>query len=301
MRVVGCICRTTRNPLPATRDPQDSNKDYSEPSMTNDPIDPAELRQSLSGSLFGINIHYFDLLESTNNHAKSLAVEGAPEGTLLVADQQSAGRGRMGRSWMSQPGANLLFSLLLRPAVEPEQIFALTMVLAVSAAETLHKRTGAAARIKWPNDVYAGRGKLAGILTEIGVKGSIVEHVVLGMGLNVHWGPEEIEELKPPATSLLLETGRSYRRTDLLVWILKEFESSYRRFLGGDTEPFYSRWNELSLVLGRNVTVESGQETIYGKALCIDREGALILEEGNGRQRRIICGDVSLRLEESKQ
>lgn len=301
MRVVGCICRTTRNPLPATRDPQDSNKDYSEPSMTNDPIDPAELRQALSGSLFGINLHYYDLLESTNNHARSLALEGAPEGTLLVADQQTAGRGRMGRSWVSQPGANLLFSILLRPAVEPDQIFALTMVLAVSAAETLHKRTGAAAMIKWPNDVYVGGRKLAGILTEIGVKGIIVEHVVLGMGLNVHWIPEESGEIRSPATSLLLETASSHRRTDLLVWVLQEFERSYRRFLQGDTEPFYSRWNELSMILGRNVTIESGEETINGRAISIDRSGALILEDGNGRRRRIICGDVSLRLEESRQ
>lgn len=263
-----------------------------------DPINPEELRQALAGSLFGINVLYYDFLESTNNLARSLALQGAPEGTILVADEQTAGRGRMGRTWLSQPGANLLFSLLLRPQVEPEQVFGLTMVLAVSTAESLHKRTGVTARIKWPNDVYAGRRKLAGILTEIDLKGSIVDHVVLGMGLNVHWRPQEAGDIKGPATSLLLETGRSYRRKDVLVWVLEEFESSYRRFLYGDTEVFYSRWNELSLILGRNVVIESGEETIYGKALCIDRIGALILEEGNGKRRRITNGDVSLRWKE---
>jgi BirA family biotin operon repressor/biotin-[acetyl-CoA-carboxylase] ligase len=266
---------------------------------SHDPLDPEELRRALSGSLFGTDILHYELLESTNDLARSLAQQGAPEGMVLVADEQLAGRGRMGRTWLSRPGANLLFSILLRPRFDPEQVFALTMVLAVSAAEALEKRTGVKVGIKWPNDLYAGPRKLAGILTEIGVKGSTVEHVVIGMGLNVHWRPEEGEEMRGPATSLLTETGRSYKRTELLACILNEFEGSYRRFLDGGPESLYSRWNELSLVLGRDVVIDSGEEKICGKALFIDRSGALILEERGGGQRRIINGDVSLRMEDT--
>jgi BirA family transcriptional regulator, biotin operon repressor / biotin---[acetyl-CoA-carboxylase] ligase len=265
--------------------------------MIHDPIDASSLRAALSGSLFGINVRCFDLLESTNALARSMAGQDAPEGTIVVADEQSAGRGRMGREWLAQPGANLLFSVLLRPGVEPEQVFAITMIMAVSAVESLHRKAGVRAGIKWPNDVYVRHRKLAGILTEIDLKGSIVNHVVLGIGLNVNWHPDETGEIRAPATSLLLETGRAYRRADLLVWILEEFESGYRRFLKGELETFYSKWNELSLVLGRDVVIESGEERIYGKAVSIDRSGALILEEGNGTRRSIVSGDVSLRLE----
>lgn len=262
-----------------------------------EPIDPQELRSSLSGSLFGVDVLCYDRIPSTNDLAKFLAQQGAPEGTLLVADEQTGGRGRMGRSWLSEPGANLLFSVLLRPALGPDQVFALTMVLAVSAAVSLRSRTGAAVGIKWPNDLYCSGRKLAGLLTEVGTKGAAVDQVVLGMGLNVHWRPEEGEGIIAPATSLLLETGRGYRRTDLLVWILGEFEVSYRAFIQGEREIFYSRWNELSMILGRSVVVDTGKETIPGTALRIDRSGALILEERSGVQRKIICGDVSLRVE----
>ncbi len=270
--------------------------------MTNhpsDPIDLEELRRLLAGSLFGVNLLYYDLVESTNNLVKSLALQGGPEGTVVIADEQSAGRGRMGRTWLSRPGENLLFSFLLRPAVKPEEVFVLTMVLAVTIAQSLQRRTGVAAKIKWPNDLYAGRRKLAGILTEIGLKAGRVDHVVFGMGLNVGWRPEEGGETRSPATSLLTETGKRFRRGDLLVWILREFEDGYRRLLNGEVEGFYTRWNDLSLVLGRSVIVESGEERICGTALSIDRSGALILREADGVQRRIVCGDVSLRLREA--
>lgn len=268
--------------------------------MTNDPSDPIhpeELRRALGESLFRVNVQYHSSLESTNSLLKTLAANGAPDGTVVVADEQTGGRGRMGRSWLSLPGANLLFSILLRPRVEPGQVFTLTMILAVSAAEVLHRRTGVAARIKWPNDLYADQRKLAGILTEFGVKGTTVDYVVLGMGLNVHWHPAGNEEIRGPATSLRMETGKDFPRADLLVRILKEFENSYAAFLKGDTDLIYSKWNDLSLILGRNVMVDTGSETIRGKAVQIDRAGALILEVESGVRRKVLCGDVSLRLE----
>jgi len=269
--------------------------------MTNDlpdPIDPEKLKQALAGSLFGENVLYYPSLESTNTLLRSLASQGAPEGTLLVADEQTGGRGRMGRSWLSLPGANLLFSLLLRPRVEPEQVFALTMILAISAAEVLRTGTGLFTGIKWPNDLYAGNRKLAGILTEFGVKGRAVDYVVLGTGLNVHWHPANLEEMRGPATSVWMETGKDFPRAEFLVLILKEFEKSYRSYLRGETDFFYSKWNELSIILGRSIIVETGEATVRGRAVQIDKSGALILEEEDGAIKRVVCGDVSLKVED---
>lgn len=263
----------------------------------NDPIDVDVLKRALGGSIFGTRLLYYDSVESTNGLAKSLALQGAPEGTLLLTNQQTAGRGRMGRSWVSPKGANLLFSVLLRPRLKTNEVFALTMIMAVSAAESLSRRTGIAARIKWPNDLYVGRRKLAGILTEIALKEKMLDYVVVGMGLNVHWHPRDDQEMRVQATSLLLETGLHCSRADLLVGILTEFELGYRHFLEGEREVFCRRWNDLSMVLGRNVVVESEPEIIQGKALRIDTSGALIVEVAGGLERKILCGDVSLRLE----
>jgi BirA family transcriptional regulator, biotin operon repressor / biotin---[acetyl-CoA-carboxylase] ligase len=261
-----------------------------------DPIDPVALKRALAGSLFEPHLHYYDSLESTNSLAKTLAVDGGPEGTVLIANEQTAGRGRRGRAWLSPGGSSLLFSLLLRPAIDPEQVFSLTMILAVSTAIFLESKTSLLPRVKWPNDLYLNGRKLAGILTELGMEGKRVSYVVLGMGLNVHWQPSPGAGLRGPATSLLLETGESHSRADLLCGILREFEDGYRRFLSGDRESFCRRWNELSMVLGRNVVVESESGAIRGKALGIDPNGALILDEDGGSRRRILCGDVSLRM-----
>ncbi|RJR52656.1 MAG: biotin--[acetyl-CoA-carboxylase] ligase [Desulfobacteraceae bacterium] len=269
------------------------------PNAPSDPIDPEELKSALADSLFGKNVLYYPSLESTNTLLKSLASQGAPDGTLLLADEQTGGRGRMGRSWLSRPGANLLFSLLLRPQIEPEQVFALTMILAISAAEVLRARASIPAKIKWPNDLYAGTKKLAGILTEFGVKGKMVDYVILGIGLNVHWHPANQEETRGPATSVRMETGEDFPRAGLLVAILKEFEKSYRKYMNGEIDLFFSKWNELSLILGRNVVVEAIGDTLRGRAVQIDRSGALILEEENGGIKRVLCGDVSLKLEEN--
>ena len=265
----------------------------------NDPIDIDALKRDLAGSLFGIHLHYYASLESTNSLAKSLALDGAPEGTVIVADEQTAGRGRMGRTWLSPGGGGLLFSILLRPSIPPEQLFALTMMLAVSAAETLERETAHHAKIKWPNDLYLNGRKLAGILTEFGLKEKSVRYCVLGMGLNVHSHPAADPGLRGPATSLRHETGKSFPRGELLAGILKTFEAGYRRFLEGERELFCRKWNELSMVLGRDVIVEAEPETIRGKALRIDPDGALILRETSGHERRIVCGDVSLRLDEA--
>jgi BirA family biotin operon repressor/biotin-[acetyl-CoA-carboxylase] ligase len=261
-----------------------------------EPIQPELLKKRLAHALFTSHIHYYPSIDSTNAVAKALAGQGAPEGTLVVTEEQTAGRGRRGRSWVSPAGANLLFSLLLRPPMEGERVFVLTMVLALAGLKAVNKVTGLKAMIKWPNDLYVGPKKLAGVLTEFAVRGKQVDWVVPGMGINVGWHPETPEEGGVPATNLLEETGQRVSRNELLIELLTEFEGLYKEVVAGSMKPLYEEWNRNCLVLGKAVVVESEKERIEGKALRIDDCGALIIEDAKGVQRRILTGDVSLRL-----
>jgi len=254
------------------------------------------LKKRLAASLFSSHIHYQTSIDSTNALAKRLAGQGAPEGTLVITEEQTAGRGRRGRSWVSPPGANLIFSVLLRPPMDGDRVFVLTMVLALAGVKAVKRVAGVEAMIKWPNDLYVGPKKLAGILTEFAVRGKQVDWVVPGMGMNVGWHPEVPERGAAPATCLLEETGQRVSRNDLLFEILTGFEALYREVVRGSMKAIYEEWNQNCLILGKSVVIESDRERIEGKALRIDDCGALIIEDAKGHERRILTGDVSLRL-----
>jgi len=260
------------------------------------PIQPDLLKKRLAPSIFSSHIQYHPSIDSTNALARTLATQGAPEGTLVITEEQTAGRGRRGRSWVSPAGANLLFSVLLRPPTDGDRVFVLTMVLAMAGLKAVGRVTGVNAMIKWPNDLYVGTRKLAGILTEFSVKGKKTDWAVLGMGINVGWHPEVPEGGGALATSLLEETGQRVSRNDLLFQILAGFETLYRDVVQGNMKALYEEWNRNCLVLGKSVVVESDRERIEGRALRIDDSGALIIEDAKGDQRRILTGDVSLRL-----
>ena len=261
-----------------------------------EPIQPELLKKRLAQSIFSSHIHYYPSIDSTNAVAKALAGQGAPEGTLVVTEEQIAGRGRRGRSWVSPAGANLLFSVLLRPPMEGDRVFVLTMVLALAGVKAVQKVAAVEAMIKWPNDLYVGPKKLAGVLTEFAVRGKQVDWVVPGMGINVAWRPDAPEQGGVPATSLLEETGQRVSRNELLIELLTEFEGLYKEVVAGNMEGLYEEWNRNCLVLGKAVVVATVKEKIEGKALRIDDCGALILEDAEGNERRILTGDVSLRL-----
>ena len=258
-------------------------------------IQPELLKMRLGHSLFSSHIYYQASIDSTNAVAKALAGQGAPEGALVITEEQTAGRGRRGKSWVSPPGANLLFSVLLRPAMEGDRVFVLTMVLALAGLKAVRRVTGVKAMIKWPNDLYVGTKKLSGILTEFSVREKQVDWAVPGMGINVGWHPDVPEGGGVPATSLLEETGHRVSRNDLLFEILTGFEPLYREVVRGSMKALYKEWNQNCLVLGKAVVVESERERIEGRALRIDDCGALIIEDAKGIQRRILTGDVSLR------
>lgn len=262
---------------------------------TTDRLRPSVLRKKLGSSLFAHNIIYHKAINSTNTLAKELAANGAPEGTLVLAEEQTEGRGRINRVWLSPAYENLYFTIVLRPCVQAEQLFVFTMILALAASDAVNKMIGIRPLIKWPNDLYVGRKKLGGILTEFSVREKTVEYVILGLGLNVNWNPHEEESMLYPATSIFTEMGTRFSRSDLLIEILKFYESHYREVLGGHIDNIYKRWNELSLIKGREVEIHSGQETVRGNVVRIDRNGALIIIDGDGRKKRIQSGDVSVR------
>jgi len=260
-----------------------------------DPFRPECLREALKSTMFSKNIRLFESTDSTNRQAKDLCVTGAPEGTLVLAEQQTEGRGRRGRTWQSPGRVNLLFSMVLRPPIQPERAFVLTMILALAAGDGVCDLCGLRPMIKWPNDLYVGGRKLAGILTEFSVRENRIEYMVLGMGLNVNWDPDENSDILNPATSLMRETGHRINREALLVRIMKHFDESYKTLLSGKIMRFYRKWNDLSMVLGQEVEVELEGKALRGTARKIDKKGALILRDAHGNDREILHGDVSLR------
>lgn len=261
----------------------------------NNSFRPSILRKKLGQSIFARAIVFHEILDSTNRLAKELGTKGAPEGTLVLCEEQTAGRGRMGRRWLSPRHANLLFSVLLRPKIPLDKVFLLTMILALAAIDAIGELYALKAMIKWPNDLYVGRKKLGGILTEFSTWNKTVEYVVLGLGLNANWRPADEEGMLYAATSILVETGGEVSREDLLVGILEKLEPYYRKMSSGRLEGFYKRWNEESMLVNKRVEIRSTGERICGKALRIDPHGALIILDDQGQERKIVYGDVSVR------
>jgi BirA family biotin operon repressor/biotin-[acetyl-CoA-carboxylase] ligase len=261
-----------------------------------DSLDPKTIINKLGSCLFAQNLVFHRSLDSTNTLAKELAAQGAPEGTLVLAEEQSEGRGRMGRRWVSPGCVNLLFSLLLRPRIHKDQVFVTTMILALATIEAVKSRTGLTSTIKWPNDIFVRGKKLGGILTEFSLHQEEIDYVVVGLGLNVNWSPHQTEDASRLATSILAETGARISRNDLLVTLLRIFEPYYGEVLSGQIEDFYRTWNEASMIIGRNVEIVTPVEKTQGRALRIDRSGALIIEDEAGTEQRIISGEVSVTL-----
>ncbi len=261
-----------------------------------DTLQPDVILNRLGTSMFANNLVFHKALDSTNTLAIELAAQGAPEGTLVLAEEQRSGKGRMGRHWVSPGYVNLLFSILLRPHMNKNQVFVTTMVLALATLEAIRSMTGLISRIKWPNDIYAADKKLGGILTEFSLRQEEIEYVVLGLGLNVNWSPHQEGTVSNPATSILAETGSKISRNDLLAAILRIFEVYYQDVLSGQIEDFYRTWNEASMILGRHVEIVSSEKKTRGKALRIDRNGALVIEDKIGKEHKIVSGDVSVTL-----
>jgi len=265
-------------------------------SESSDPITADEIRQGLCTKVFGKkNIIFLNETDSTNTRAKELAAQGAPEGTLVIAEKQTEGRGRRGRSWFSPPGGGIYFSLILRPVISPGETPKITLMTAVVLAETLISLMKLKLRIKWPNDILVNGKKLAGILTEISTEMDAVNYIIVGLGLNVNTQFEQFpQDIKGNATSILIENGKQFPRVKLIQHYLKLYEIYYDMFKNNDFEPIMKRWRELADIIGKQIRVDVIGKTHIGKVVDVDNDGVLILKDDQGRLQRIFSGDVTL-------
>lgn len=256
-----------------------------------DRLSTLELLPLLETHDLGRTLHAFDSLGSTSEYAFRLATEGAEHGELVVAEQQTAGRGRRGRSWSSPAGKNLYASLVLRPELPPQRAPELTLLGAVAVAETLGVE-GVEARIKWPNDLQVQGRKIAGILTELSAEADRVHFVVLGIGVNLNAEASDFPpELREDATSVLRLRGTPVDRPAFTARLLRTLEEWLDRHAEEGFAPIRQRWRALSATLGQEILVKSEHRELRGVAEDIDTDGALILRTEQGKER-ILAGDV---------
>ena len=255
-----------------------------------------EIEEGLDTRVFGKRgIDYFKELDSTNMRAKELARGDAPEGTVIIAENQTRGRGRMGRNWSSPKGDGIYASLILRPVMSPGGAPRITLMTAVAVADALLSQIELELKIKWPNDILVKGKKLAGILTEISTEMDAVNYILVGLGLNVNIAPESFpEEIREKATSLFIETGERFPRVKLMRAYLEQFEKYYEMFKRNDFFPIMHRWKQLSGIVGQKIRVDVMGRTHVGKVVDIDDDGVLILKDNQGRLQRIFSGDVTL-------
>ncbi len=258
----------------------------------------AEVGMFLNTGRIGKYFSYHPEASSTNTLAKGLAQEGAPEGSLVVADSQSGGRGRMGRSWLSPPGVNLYFSFVLRPAVPSLRVPQLTLLVAAAIHRALCSHvSGIQPKVKWPNDILVGGRKVCGVLCEMQSEPDLTHFVIVGVGINVNQSVFS-PELRHLATSLANESGSSVSRAHLLADVLNHFEPLYDEWLGtADLSFIVPYLEEHSFLHSRDVTVEQFRQSIWGTVNGIAPGGELKLVGADGRSILVSSGEAHLRKE----
>ena len=241
------------------------------------------------------NIHYFDTIDSTNTRAKQMAAEGAPHGTVLIADSQAGGRGRMGRSFHSPSGSGIYLSMILRPGCPAKELLHLTCATAVAAADGIQAATGLRPKIKWTNDLVVGQQKLGGILTELSLNSAgNVDFAVIGIGINCTQiagdFPQEIQNI---ATSLHLATGQVIDRAAVIAQILVALQNMSEDLQ--NPAATLSRYRQDCITIGQDISLLRGDEIRHGKALDVDETGALVVQFTNGQTQAVQSGEVSVR------
>ncbi len=258
-----------------------------------DILTPDMLRQRLKGNLFGKRIHHFFKVDSTNRVAFDLGHAGEPEGAVVLAEEQTAGRGRAGHAWHSERATGIYATLLLRPRLAPVQAPLLTMMAGLSAHTAIQAQTGLTVDLKWPNDLLIRGRKVGGILTEMLAEPGQIRFVTVGIGLNVN--QERFPaELSTSATSLRVEAGKPQSRLELLVRLLREMENDYNHFLTNGAETVTSRFTALSsYAQGKRVRVTNGRDTFAGVTAGLGPEGLLLVQRDGGQLVTVIAGDVT--------
>ena len=258
-----------------------------------DLLTPAEIKPILKTKWIGKTIHHFHTLDSTNSKAYQLALDGAEEGEVVVAESQEKGRGRLGRQWFSPPFLNLYLSAILRPKIPPHQASLITLMAAVASADAIEKFSGLPPLIKWPNDFLFRDRKVAGLLNEIHSETDRIHFVILGIGVNLNVDEEMFpKEIRNVAVSLKEEMGQTVSRKAFLASLLQELEKWYSILSEGGGTVILKSWRDRAHLKGRQVKVTSFGETIAGLAIDVDSDGALILETEDGKRKRVLAGDI---------
>jgi len=258
-----------------------------------DLLTPTEVLPLLKTESMGRVIHYFETLDSTNLTAYQLALGGAKEGEVVIAESQRKGRGRLGRAWYSPAFLNVYLSVILRPPIPLQQAPLMTLVAAVATADAIEGFSGLKPQIKWPNDILIHHRKVAGLLSELHSEADRVHFIILGVGVNLNLQREAMpEELGTNATSLRDEMGEVISRKSFLGSLLFELETWYKLFLRDGGKAIIQAWSERSRIEGKPIRVASFGETLEGIAVGLDSDGALLVKEPGGHLRRVVAGDM---------
>ncbi|MBI2957121.1 MAG: biotin--[acetyl-CoA-carboxylase] ligase [Acidobacteria bacterium] len=255
---------------------------------------PQLLRLRLEGTAFARRIHHFFKIHSTNDVTLELAAAGEPHGALVLAEEQTAGRGRLGRAWYSEKTTGIYLSVLLRPQLAPQQAPLLTLLAGLAVRDAAVEVTGLAVDLRWPNDLLVGGKKFCGILTEMQAEADRIRHVVVGIGVNVNHSriPSELEAI---ATSLRLAGGRAFSRLEILVRLLHALDHHYNQLLREGAAPLIARFSEVSsFARGKRVRVAMPSEEISGVTAGLDSTGCLLVRrDADGETVPVLAGDVT--------
>lgn len=260
---------------------------------TPDALIPAEIRADLGTLRIGGEIVFLAETDSTNLRAHGLGEGGAAEGAVVIADSQSAGKGRMGRQWISPPGVNLYVSILLRPPILPWHAPQLTFLSALATARALEEVGEIPASVKWPNDVLLGGKKVAGLLNEMSAETEGIHYVILGIGVNLNMKAEQFPaDLRYPATSVALQKGAPVSRLAFTRALLRHLDALYDLYLERGFSPIIQAWEALFELAGSEVEVDFQSHQVRGVVQGLDEDGALLLRHADGSIERVLAGDV---------
>lgn len=259
-----------------------------------DILAPQLLRRGLAGTLFGKRIHHFFKVDSTNEVAMRLGQQDEPHGSIIVAEEQTGGRGRAGRAWHSEKSSGIYVTVLLRPQIPPAQAPLMTLLAGLAAREAVHEQCGVAVDIRWPNDLLASGKKFCGILTEMHAEPDRVRFIIIGIGLNVNHAkfPEPLSGI---ATSLRLETGRTHSRLELLTKLLRRLDRYYNLFLAQGGAPLIAQFEKASsYARGKRVRITAPGDTYVGTTAGLEPNGMLrVARDGMAKTEVVISGDVA--------
>ncbi|WP_058307603.1 biotin--[acetyl-CoA-carboxylase] ligase [Gracilibacillus massiliensis] len=259
-----------------------------------DQLNETTIKWGLETEWLGKSIIFKEKVDSTQDLAHSLARKGAEHGTIILADRQLAGRGRMERPWVSDDSGGIWMSIILRPAIPPHQASQMTLFVAVTLVEALEQATGQSIQIKWPNDLFINGKKITGILTEMQAELEAIQYLIIGFGINVNQGIDQFpKEIREKVTSLKIASGQEWSRTNLVQTILREFEKAYQLYIDSGFEAIKQKWMAHAYKLHEKIFIKTTQASFSATVQGISNEGALIVKDEENVEKLIYSAEIN--------